>query len=117
LNTAILVVNNLRDRVGDAAVGKRTLAVRFGARFARTEYRVLLATAYATTLGLAIGWVSPTLLAPWLTLPLALKNQQLLARLEGKALNPLLGATARLVLIFSLLLAAGFAAATLRVVR
>ena len=30
LATAILVVNNLRDRVGDTRAGKRTLAVRFG---------------------------------------------------------------------------------------
>jgi len=35
--TAILVVNNLRDRETDAKVGKRTLAVRFGRTFALVE--------------------------------------------------------------------------------
>ena len=44
LVTAILVVNNLRDRPTDAAAGKRTLAVVHGDRFAQAEYIALLAT-------------------------------------------------------------------------
>ena len=42
LATAILVVNNLRDRVTDERAGKRTLAVRFGDRFARAEFLACL---------------------------------------------------------------------------
>ena len=42
LATAILVVNNLRDRATDQQAGKRTLAVRFGDRFARAEYSACL---------------------------------------------------------------------------
>ncbi len=42
LATALLVVNNLRDITGDAAVGKRTLAVRIGDRATRGLYVVLL---------------------------------------------------------------------------
>lgn len=38
LSAAILTVNNLRDREGDARAGKRTLPVRFGVGFARLEY-------------------------------------------------------------------------------
>jgi len=53
LATAILVVNNVRDRAGDARAGKRTLAVRFGRRAALVEYALLLAVAYAIPLGLA----------------------------------------------------------------
>jgi len=37
LATAIIVVNNLRDRKTDVKANKRTMAVRFGATFARTE--------------------------------------------------------------------------------
>jgi len=37
LSTALLCVNNLRDRESDARVGKRTLAVRLGRRFAKAE--------------------------------------------------------------------------------
>ena len=48
LAAAILVVNNLRDVATDRAAGKRTLAVRLGARAARVEYLVLLAAAFAT---------------------------------------------------------------------
>ena len=38
LAVALLTVNNLRDVEGDRVAGKRTLAVRFGPRFARVEF-------------------------------------------------------------------------------
>src|SRR5436190_16224757 len=47
LATAILVVNNLRDRATDERAGKRTLAVRLGRRGALIEYAALVAIAYA----------------------------------------------------------------------
>lgn len=37
IGVCLLATNNLRDRVGDAASGKRTLAVRFGEQFARWQ--------------------------------------------------------------------------------
>lgn len=43
----LLATNNLRDRVGDAANGKKTLAVRFGAGFARSLICVMHAVALA----------------------------------------------------------------------
>ena len=55
LATAILVVNNLRDRVTDAGAGKRTLAVRFGRGFAIGQYRALIAVSYLTPLALAVS--------------------------------------------------------------
>jgi len=42
LTTAILVVNNLRDRHTDRAAGKYTLAVILGGPFARLQYAVLM---------------------------------------------------------------------------
>lgn len=47
LATGVLVVNNLRDRKTDVLVDKRTLAVRFGERFSRCEYLVLVLGAYS----------------------------------------------------------------------
>jgi len=110
LATAILVVNNLRDRTTDARVGKRTLAVRFGRRAAIVEYAALSGAAFAVppvlvALGLA-GW---PVLAPLATAPLALLYVLRVARLEGEELNPLLGATAKLLLLYGLLFAIGLA--------
>ena len=41
-SVAILTVNNLRDMDGDRRAGKKTLAVRFGAAFAKGEYLAAL---------------------------------------------------------------------------
>jgi len=98
LATAILVVNNLRDRDTDVKVGKNTLAVKLGARWTRVEYVVLLLIAFA---------IAPLLGRPWplLALPLAWPPLRRVLRQDGAALNPALGETARLQLVFSLLLA------------
>lgn len=107
LATAILVVNNLRDRHGDARVGKRTLAVRFGARFARIEYALLVAVAFGAVIVAAWTTARWGLLLPLLALPEGLRLTHRVWRTDGAQLNPLLGATARLELIFGALLAIG----------
>ena len=106
LATAILVVNNLRDRTTDAATGKRTLAVRLGARGARAEYALLLGAAYAVPIALAADRARPLLLLPLATVPWAAVLVRRLGRADGAALNPLLPRTARLLLVTSLLWAA-----------
>lgn len=106
LATAILVVNNLRDRVGDARAGKLTLAARFGARFARVEYTALLVTAFALVAWVALNGRTGWWLA-WGCLPLAIRDTAAIWRTDGAALNRLLGATARLELCFGALLAMG----------
>jgi len=108
LATAILVVNNLRDRVTDLGAGKRTLAVRYGRGFALGQYRSLIAVSYLTPLGLALsGSTGPEVMLSWLSLPLALKTERAVSKTEGRALNPLLAATAKLLAIFGLLFALG----------
>lgn len=83
----VLVVNNLRDRSDDAAVGKHTLAVMFGERFASALY-------------LADGLVATALLwswRPWWPLVYLAGHLLLSARVwrvRGRKLNPLLGMTA-----------------------
>ena len=108
LASAVLVVNNLRDRHTDRVAGKRTLAVRFGGPFARRLYQSFLGLAFLTpalwvlAFGRPWGW-----LLPLLALPLGLKAAKTLATLDGEALNPWLGKTAGLTLVFSVLLAIG----------
>jgi 1,4-dihydroxy-2-naphthoate octaprenyltransferase len=108
LATAILVVNNLRDRVTDLGAGKRTLAVRYGRDFALNQYRALLGVSYLTPVALALtGSAGPEVLLTWLSLPLALKTERAVTATEGRALNPLLAATAKLLAIFGVLFALG----------
>ena len=110
LATAILVVNNLLDRETDLRAGKRTLAVRFGRGFALGQYRALLALSYAVPILLAALRVTPAaVLLPLVSLPLAIKTERAVSSTEGRALNDLLAATAKLLLIFGLLFALGLA--------
>jgi 1,4-dihydroxy-2-naphthoate octaprenyltransferase len=112
LITAILVVNNARDIATDAAVGKRTLAVRMGRRRTGRLYAVLLAVAFASLTVVALVAGSPGPLLALLALPLAVRPARLLAGgADGRALLPALVSTSRLVLVFGVLLAAGFTTA------
>lgn len=106
LATAILVVNNLRDRQEDALAGKRTLVVRFGPRFARLEYAALLLVAHIATLPL-VPLLGLWPLLSWLALPFAVVVLRSVRRREGAALNASLAATARLLLVFGVLLSIG----------
>lgn len=106
LATAIIVVNNLRDIETDRAANKRTLAVRLGRAGTIAEYGILMAVAYLTPPLLWLtGEMSLWWWLPWLSLPLALPLLQKLRSEQGRALNPVLGGTARLSLVYSLLFA------------
>mmetsp|Transcript_52752 Transcript_52752/g.98032 ORF Transcript_52752/g.98032 Transcript_52752/m.98032 type:complete len:334 (-) Transcript_52752:61-1062(-) len=110
LATAIIVVNNLRDRKTDVKAGKLTMAVRFGATFARSEYTILVLGAFASLLaGIPFGRSpvqSPWWVLPWLSLPMGLNRVKAIWALDGKDLNPLLGATAKFQLLFCTLFVA-----------
>ena len=121
LATAVLVVNNVRDRETDVRAGKRTLAVRLGRRAGVAEYALLLAAAYAVPIALAIeparrwtlegregaGASAPWTLLPLVTLPVAVRLARTLATTDGRPLNACLAGTAKLLLAFSALLSAG----------
>lgn len=107
LATAILVVNNLRDRYTDLRAGKRTLAVRFGARFTRLEYQFLLLCSYVLIIVGAFAFRQVGWLLPLTTVPLAVRRMVAINSLDGAELNHELRATAQFGLLFSLLLAAG----------
>jgi 1,4-dihydroxy-2-naphthoate octaprenyltransferase len=111
LITAILVVNNLRDIETDRAAGKRTLAVMIGPGKSRFEYFLLVGCAYLVPPA-AWWWgaFTPWILLPLASLPLAAGSVRLMLTASGRELNPGLGKTAVLALVFSLLLALGLAA-------
>lgn len=79
LASAILVANNLRDRVGDERSGKRTLATRLGDGGTRTLFVALLVLAFA--LLALIAWLTtPWLLLAFVGLPPALIAGLIVAR-------------------------------------
>ena len=110
LATAILVVNNLRDRITDEAANKRTLAVRFGARAARWEHTITIAGAYGlSALAYGLGWLPLwSALLPLAASPLAIHEIRCVWSKDGPDLNPHLGGAARLELVFGLLFSLGF---------
>lgn len=108
LITAILVVNNLRDIPTDSQTGKRTLAVMLGVEGTRREFALLLILAYlGPGLFWLAGWIGWGAVLPLLSLALAWPLLRAVYVQQGRALNPLLADTARLALVFSLLLALG----------
>ena len=110
LSTAILVVNNVRDRETDAAAGKRTLAVLLGYRFSRLEWTGLAALAYVVPVAFWLSGYPATVLLPLLSAPLAVRvGRTVWTRTDGEALNPALERTGRLLFAHSALFAAGFA--------
>jgi 1,4-dihydroxy-2-naphthoate octaprenyltransferase len=116
LATAILVINNLRDRETDQAGGKRTLVVLLGARVGRAEFTALIALAYLTPAAL---WLADRCTAwallPWLTLPWAVTVVGTVATCreacrEAERLNAALRSMARLHGVFAALFALGLLA-------
>lgn len=96
----VLIVNNYRDADDDRAVGKRTLAVILGRRTMRWIYLMngFLAAMLTLPEWLAISrlwWLIP---ACYILLHLFLFSR--LCTWKGKALNPLLGMTAILMLLY-----------------
>ena len=114
-STAMLVVNNLRDRETDGAAGKRTLAVRFGDTFSVVQYFACLALAAAVPVVgvLMMDWSAWTLLSfvGWLPcMPAAVRILAVVREpetVDRRTLNPALGMTARGVALYGAALGAG----------
>jgi 1,4-dihydroxy-2-naphthoate octaprenyltransferase len=108
LATAILVVNNLRDRETDALANKRTLAVRFGPRVARMEHMICILGAYGLiTLAVGVGIGPTSWLLTLLSIPLAAKEILSVRKKDGPDLNAHLAGAARLELLVGMLLCIG----------
>ena len=104
----VLLVNNYRDVDDDREAGKRTSVVVAGRTLAAFAYLLngLLALSVLGVLWLRLwmewGWW--TMLPPAIYLALHLTSWHRLKQRTGAALNPILGATARNMLIFTILL-------------
>ena len=109
LATAILAVNNLRDRDEDRKTGKKTLAVRLGATVVRFEYTLCI---YVGLLILPMS-LGMTASRPWGYLAaiagFALISRRLIRRVwktDGAALNDLLADTGRYYALWALIITA-----------
>ena len=100
----VLLVNNYRDADDDREAHKRTTVVIFGRKVASAAY---LINGYVGISLLAPLWFAAplwVLAVPALYLVLHTVTWNRLTHSDGAALNPLLGATARNMLIFAVLL-------------
>ena len=111
LATAILLANNVRDVEEDRAADKRTLVVRFGRPFGVRLYNLCISGAVVVPAALAlvsrdhVGVLGASALAALVGRRLA----RTLATTEDPAvLNPLLGKTAGLLFLYSVVFALGW---------
>lgn len=111
LSTAILTVNNLRDIESDAACGKRTLAVRFGRRFAQIEYMAMIIGAMVFPILIATS-ISPAHFSVIFTsltiLPAISLMKAVFREPDGTALNTLLARTGKLLALYGLIFSVGW---------
>ena len=105
LSVNILIVNNYRDYRQDKAAGKYTTIVLFGRRFGRLAYLMngCIALLLICPLLIQVELWMQSLFALYFALFIA--TWQKMRRTEGRALNRVLGQTARNVFLFALLMA------------
>lgn len=101
----LLLVNNYRDRFTDEACGKRTIVVRLGGKWAERAYLLCGVAGVCSALPLysCMEWWSLFVMLPYLYIHFN-TWRMMVAIGKGKALNAVLGKTARNIFIFSLLL-------------
>lgn len=101
LGANVLIVNNYRDIDDDRAVGKLTLAVRFGAKFTRGLYLFngLASWALLCAVWYKFSWGAIPSIFQLMSV-ITLRKQ--LGTLQGRALTALLARTALLMLLLSL---------------
>jgi len=108
--TAILVVNNVRDRQADQATGKKTLAVRFGHRFGVVEYAFCLLGGISIPAMLVIATRTHgySLLSLLTLAPAVGLVRKMLANPDAQTLNVMLGQTGRLLITYAVLFSVGW---------
>jgi 1,4-dihydroxy-2-naphthoate octaprenyltransferase len=110
LSMAILAVNNLRDIDTDKRAHKLTLAVRWGASFARSEYLFCIIAACLIPFAVVLitgdhQGVAMASLTGFFAIPCV---KSALTNTDGPALNRVLVGSGRLLLIYSVLFSTGW---------
>lgn len=109
LSTAILAVNNIRDRDQDERAGRRTLVIRYGLGFGRWEYALCCTmTAVVPVLLWLLGYAPPWILLASASLVLSAGLIKEVWMLSGPALNNTLAKTAGLLVLYSSLFCLGW---------
>ncbi len=108
LACALLLTNNLRDLPRDAEVGKRTLAVKLGDQKTRTLYQLAIFISFLSVAFLA-GWRGGAVIALTAGIFVIEPMKAIRAGARDMALLPVLAATGKTQLAFSLFLAFGLA--------
>ncbi len=104
----LLVVNNYRDRDNDRRTGKRTLVVLIGPRASEILYFALALVAFHLGLAYFFSGRYFTFFLPAIYLSLHAHTYRKMKKIhQGKALNQILGMTARNIFIFGLTFSAG----------
>lgn len=104
----LLIVNNFRDREQDKISGKNTLIVRMGATWGQRLYLAIgiLAVLLCIPFVFCNHWLAALLPVLYL-IPHFMTWRKMVLIWEGRELNAVLGATARNILIFGILLSIG----------
>ncbi|MFK7844765.1 MAG: 1,4-dihydroxy-2-naphthoate polyprenyltransferase [Rhodothermales bacterium] len=104
LAVAILLVNNIRDVAEDRLAGKKTIVVRFGRTFGLACYFVcMVVTGLIPIILYVITGKHPAVLLASASMLIGLYLfSKVVKTPPSPALNPILGATARLLLIYSI---------------
>jgi 1,4-dihydroxy-2-naphthoate octaprenyltransferase len=107
LAIVILAINNLRDLPNDAASNKRTLAVRFGERFARAEIVVFAFLPFVCAAIVAVMRRQHGLFLTMMAVVIAAALVRRVARSRGRELNGCLAMAGGLEWAFGILFAIG----------
>jgi len=105
ISVAILTVNNLRDIDSDRIAGKKTLAVRFGASFAQTEYITCIALASIVPIFIFMFIHDHiAIMSCSIIILFAIPAIKIIFRpTDGLAMNQALGFTGKLLMIYSII--------------
>jgi 1,4-dihydroxy-2-naphthoate polyprenyltransferase len=109
LAVVLLVINNLRDVETDAKTGKRTMAVRLGAKFSRYEMAIFALAPFVAQIAIVELQKSEGMLVPLLALFLALELIRRVSRSAGRELNRCLALAGALQWLFGILFVVGAA--------